>query len=419
MISAVGGILFFAPIFAFAQITGVTPIGQLLPQDGSISYQLLAPIGGLTGAPTLSQYLQGMFRFLIGLSGALAVIMIVICGIKYMGSGDNSGARSDARECIKNALFGVLIAIGAWMLLNTINPQTLNNNFIVPQHQLQDGTPPDEKPGTGARPAIVTPPPKAGQGGKTIYWYRYRDENGNIKNASYSSPEECAAGKSLFLLGGLPPLNANNQPCQDGDTGCISCTVTTALNQPIAQNEKDARMRLCGNESCSCGDKPCANKPVSINHGSCLAGSSGKGCTNVGGLPVQTLDFITSIASACQCQILITGGTEPGHATHAVGQPVFDLRLTIFDPLYNMIKGADAQISEREGKRGYCAFGGNRAWEYNGYYFVDEKSAICKGGVRHWHICQVGSTKCGKNIVNPDTKDAASCSNLACSAMRF
>lgn len=370
------GILF--PFFAFA-----APATEL-------KYTLLAPVGDIPTQPTLSQYLQGMFRFLIGLSGALAVIMIVICGIKYMGSGDNSGGKSDAKECIKNAIFGVLIALGAWILLNTINPLTLSNNFIVPKLPTASGggSVPDPKPGTQGKPAIYEPLPT-----NPGFWYRWRDETG-IHNERYESAAECTAmTEEHYKKNGILPVEG------------IDCKQITPTNRPITQSEKDTRTSLCGNESCVCGTKTCPGKAVSINKSPCLAGQTA--CTNVGGLPNDTVDFIKSLAQACNCQILITGGTEPGHKTHAPNSPIFDLRLTPLDPLYRLIKGADADISEQTGKKGFCSFAGNRAWLYNEYYFTDEKSAVNNGGVRHWHVCKKGAQKCA--FVNENTKNATSC----------
>jgi hypothetical protein len=47
-----------------------------------------------------------------------------------MMSGSVSG-KSEAKECIWNAIFGLLIAIAAWAILYTINPDLLKNSFIL------------------------------------------------------------------------------------------------------------------------------------------------------------------------------------------------------------------------------------------------------------------------------------------------
>ncbi len=84
-------------------------------------YELLVPIGTLSGCVDLATYVKGMFETIIGLAGILAVVMIVYCGIKLMTSG-SAGGKTEAKTCITNALFGVLLAVGSWLILNTINP---------------------------------------------------------------------------------------------------------------------------------------------------------------------------------------------------------------------------------------------------------------------------------------------------------
>ncbi len=84
-------------------------------------YELLAPVGSLSGCVDLGKYLAGVFQSAIGIAGILAVIMIVVCGIQLMAAGSVSG-KSAAKECITNAIFGLLLAIGSWLILNTINP---------------------------------------------------------------------------------------------------------------------------------------------------------------------------------------------------------------------------------------------------------------------------------------------------------
>ncbi len=108
-------------------------IGSLLPSLAFAqapcavgTYRLIAPVGGMTQCLTLMQYLNGIFLVVIGIAGVLAVVMIVICGIKMMMSGSVSG-KSEAKGCVTNAVFGLLIALGAWAILYTINPDLLKN----------------------------------------------------------------------------------------------------------------------------------------------------------------------------------------------------------------------------------------------------------------------------------------------------
>ncbi|OGI57066.1 hypothetical protein A3B85_02260 [Candidatus Nomurabacteria bacterium RIFCSPHIGHO2_02_FULL_37_13] len=122
----------------------LTPI--IVPTD--LNYHLLAPLpctdtgpnckdGKLmTFNPTvekpLGAYLNLMIKLVIGLSAVMAVVMIVIGGIEYMTS-ELPGNKESGRERIRNAILGLLIALGAYALLNTINPELLNSDVKIDQ----------------------------------------------------------------------------------------------------------------------------------------------------------------------------------------------------------------------------------------------------------------------------------------------
>lgn len=91
-----------------------------------IQYVPLTPLpGDNPGEPiTVTQYLPRVFTLLVGLAGVLAVLMIVIGGVQYLST-DAIGGKNEAKERITNAIMGLLLAIGAFIILNTINPNAL------------------------------------------------------------------------------------------------------------------------------------------------------------------------------------------------------------------------------------------------------------------------------------------------------
>jgi hypothetical protein len=108
--------------------TEITPVNQSIKDD----YTLLAPIGGVTTIKTtnIGDYFNKIFLIAIGLCGALAVIMIVIAGIQYMGTESVFG-KTEAKSKIFSAILGLLIAIGAWIILNTIDPALTGVNGLT------------------------------------------------------------------------------------------------------------------------------------------------------------------------------------------------------------------------------------------------------------------------------------------------
>ena len=108
------------------------------------SYHLLAPIdipGGVTdfnpnAKNALGEYLNLMIKIFIGLCAVLAVVMIVMGGIEYMTT-ELVHTKEAGKERITNALLGLLIALGAYALLNTINPDLLKTDIKIDPTTIQ------------------------------------------------------------------------------------------------------------------------------------------------------------------------------------------------------------------------------------------------------------------------------------------
>ena len=65
-----------------------------------------------------------MIKIFIGLCAVLAVVMIVIGGLEYMTS-ELAHTKESGKDRITHAVLGLLIALGAYALLFTINPDLI------------------------------------------------------------------------------------------------------------------------------------------------------------------------------------------------------------------------------------------------------------------------------------------------------
>lgn len=92
---------------------------------------------------TLKQYLTWAYKFVLALTGFLAVMMIVIGGVEYVISGANESMRGEAHKRIWGAITGLILALVAYLVLYTINPSLVNfedNWFFKPRNtQTQSG----------------------------------------------------------------------------------------------------------------------------------------------------------------------------------------------------------------------------------------------------------------------------------------
>ncbi len=79
----------------------------------------------------LGVYLNLMIKIFIGICAVLSVVMIVTGGIEYMTS-ELSHTKEAGKERITHAILGLLIALGAYALLFTVNPDLLKSDINPP-----------------------------------------------------------------------------------------------------------------------------------------------------------------------------------------------------------------------------------------------------------------------------------------------
>lgn len=89
----------------------------------------LAPIPGLTDiqyAPNgLAAFFNNLYKFAIGLAAALAVIMIIWGGLEY-STQDSISKKSDGKQRIYQAIFGLVLVLSPVLVFSIINPSILN-----------------------------------------------------------------------------------------------------------------------------------------------------------------------------------------------------------------------------------------------------------------------------------------------------
>ncbi len=119
----------FCSASLYAQPATYVPLEPSLPLNPGGAYPT-----------TIDTYLPAAFRFALGIAGVLAFIMITFGGIKYATTDAISG-KAEGRENIENAIWGLLVVLGAWAILNTINPQILSFNLLIKSPNLTNVVP--------------------------------------------------------------------------------------------------------------------------------------------------------------------------------------------------------------------------------------------------------------------------------------
>ncbi len=257
----------FSFAYALDDYTVLTPLpGTTSCPDGSTptAVTINQTTGKVEGGcqTTFQKYLPAFFNLTIGIAAVLAFIMITWGGIEYMTT-DAIFGKSSGKERITNAIWGLLLVIASWVILNTINPNLLNFSLIL------------ETPKT--------------QG-------------------------QSAADLAVILGGDLSAGTGKILP------GYTLTDAQVKTNTAMINDLKN-------------------NYGINVNAGPCTNGET-SGCTDLVGMPASTYDGLKALRTACGaiCGIMISGGTEGGHASHGPNQPPIDLR-----PDFNPI-GLDGYI---------------------------------------------------------------------------
>jgi len=98
----------------------ISPILSVnIPQ---ISFSKILSEGGYIEVNWLSEYISGMYKFLLSISAIFAVLMLMVGGLQYVASPSGSGAAA-AKKRITNALTGMVLLFSVYLILYTVNPK--------------------------------------------------------------------------------------------------------------------------------------------------------------------------------------------------------------------------------------------------------------------------------------------------------
>lgn len=84
---------------------------------------LIVPLGGSGGttqSTSAGQYISKLYTYGIGLGALLALLMIVWGAVQYTASAGFPSVRNDAKDKMLGAIFGLILLLGAVVILNTV-----------------------------------------------------------------------------------------------------------------------------------------------------------------------------------------------------------------------------------------------------------------------------------------------------------
>lgn len=110
-----GQIAFFAALAAFAFVFAHSAWAAEPVVYGD------PPKETVTGG--IGSYIARLYQIGFGVVGVAAFFSIVFGGLQYTVSAGNPSKISDAKDRIEGAIYGILLLLMSWIILNTINPR--------------------------------------------------------------------------------------------------------------------------------------------------------------------------------------------------------------------------------------------------------------------------------------------------------
>jgi len=201
--------------------------------------------------PYLAEYVKGVFNYALGLLVMIAIIMLMIAGVKYIMARGGAGV-GEAKKMIGNAVFGLILGLMSFVILNAVSPSltnlsTLRTPYIERQTfdytAMENTVPPGDVPGTspvGAAPngAGFNNVPIFKQGQSPWGTSPYGDCGGHAGHASYAY-SACGATSLAMVLkfygNNADPSIVGNFAVQNGYRTCGKGTNAGIMTTGVAK----------------------------------------------------------------------------------------------------------------------------------------------------------------------------------------
>lgn len=111
-VMAIVGVAFATPLLVASAVSAEGPADAI--GEG------VKKVGGDNAGMSLEDGIKNVVNVLLFLLGAIAVIMIIIGGIRYATSNGDAGAIKGAKDTILYAVIGLIVAILAYAIVNFV-----------------------------------------------------------------------------------------------------------------------------------------------------------------------------------------------------------------------------------------------------------------------------------------------------------
>lgn len=202
---------------------------------------LAVSIGGLTSTKDLGEYMSSAYTWLVGAMTTLAIVMIMIQGLRYSFGAVNASAISAAKTKIRSLVIGLVLLLSTVLILATINPQLLKLDVpdfpMVKTVSLVDNASCDDLIREGYQ-VDYSGPEECG----TVGTVTVDPAGNNVSDGTVCNFEKCSGAQQLCVPGDTPTcmecheLTSNNTVVQASPSLCAGFNALpqyVSMNQPV------------------------------------------------------------------------------------------------------------------------------------------------------------------------------------------
>jgi len=117
--------LLLTPFLSSAESTSDSfkpTVPKLQIEIPTLQFSKITKYGDAVGLPWLADYIAAIYKYAVGIVSLVAIIMIMVGGLRWMTAGGNSSSIGAAKDTITGAVVGLLLALGSYLVLYSINP---------------------------------------------------------------------------------------------------------------------------------------------------------------------------------------------------------------------------------------------------------------------------------------------------------
>jgi|GEM_PF-2782656 hypothetical protein len=192
------------------------------------------------------EYMKQIIMFGFAVIGILALFMLVIGAFQYLMAAGNIGKADSAKETIGSAVFGLLLGLCAWIILNKINPDLVKLE-LPSGFSCSGGTGGGGAPGGGGTPNPFPSPPPGPGAGKCV------EGTGNCAPENLSCFGDQAKNASIVCnaeSGGSAGVGSGVDKCGNSSASWGVMQINISCHNIGSLNCQDAFTCCYGNKGC-------------------------------------------------------------------------------------------------------------------------------------------------------------------------